>query len=140
MISIVKTTKKDSKDFYDKEWANADVEHYGKVGNWKAKTFRYKAISNGEIVGFLKFEYTNGVACIHSLIIAGKSRDLGIGGRLIEFAEEKIKELGAHKIWLITGKGWKSVEFYEKHGYKQAGNLENHYLNHDFIIFTKFLK
>ena len=58
---------------------------------------------------------------------------------LIEKAGEDAKKKGVHKLYLTTGDGWKSVEFYKKLGFIQTGELKKHYLKHDWLEFSKFL-
>ena len=53
-------------------------------------------------------------------------------------AEEFGKKLGAHKIWLITGKDWSENNFYQKLGFKKGGILPKHNFKKDYVIYSKF--
>ena len=57
----------------------------------------------------------------------------------MEKAEELTKQQNGHKLFLMTGKGWKAVQFYEAMGFQKTAEIHNHYFNTDFIELTKFL-
>lgn len=69
-------------------------------------------------------------------------------GRRVEWNEKKFrfkveefgKKLGAHKIWLITGKNWSENAFYKKLGFKLIGNLSDFYFHKNFVIYTRPIK
>jgi predicted N-acetyltransferase YhbS len=139
MINISKSTNKELKDFGKKEWAIVDLEHYGKNIDYQQKDFIFKATENGKIVGSIKFSHETGVLYIAYLIVAHDKRGLGIGKSLVLKAEEEAKKLKAHKIYLVTGKGWDAEKFYQSLGYEQAGILKNHNFHKDFIAYEKFI-
>lgn len=126
--------------FEKDEWAKADKDHYGVVGEWDKKHFFLEAKENGEVVGTLRLELTAGVAYIDSFIVAKDKRGKGIGKALVRRAEEIAREYRAHKIHLNTGKDWEARKVYEKLGYEKAGNFPDHYYHIDFIEMHKFLK
>jgi ribosomal protein S18 acetylase RimI-like enzyme len=140
MIKISETTWEEIKDFNEKEWYKADVEHYGKVVGWNEKKFFFKATEDEKIVGTITGKYESGVIYIGDVITVQEFRRKGIGTMLINKAEEFGKSLGAHKMWLITGKDWSEVEFYKKLGFKIEGVLPNHHFHKDFVIFARLIK
>lgn len=140
MLKIIKTSRKQIKTFNKKEWHGVDIEHYGKAVEWKEKEFIYKAVENEKIVGTITGKFESGVLYIGSVIVAKDKRDGGIGEELFKKAESFGKKIGAHKAWLITGKGWKAEKFYKKIGYERTGILENHNFHRDFAIYEKDLK
>jgi ribosomal protein S18 acetylase RimI-like enzyme len=140
MIKISKATKKDTKEWGDKEWYKADITHFGKHFDWDKKKFRFKAEENGKIVGLISGDYKGAVLYIGTIITAEGERGKGIGTTLIKKAEEFGKKLGAHKTWLITGKGWSENTFYQKLGFKIISELPDFYFHKDFVIYTKEIK
>ena len=60
---------------------------------------------------------------ISALITKPESRRLGIGRALMEFAEQRAKELGCKGTWLVSGFGREEEahRFYAKLGYKVTG-------------------
>ena len=52
-------------------------------------------------------------------------------------AENFGKKLGAHKVYLKTGKGWEAEKFYQKLGYKNVAILRKHHLKKDFVVYEK---
>lgn len=140
MVKIVEATKEEIKKFNKKEWRGADIEHYGRVVNWKEREFIFKAIENGKIVGTITGKYEAGVLHISAIIVAKEKRNRGIGKKLIQKAESFGKKLRAHKIHLITGKNWKDTnKFYNSLGFKKVADLPKHFLKQDFTIFEKFI-
>lgn len=139
MIKIIKTDKKSVKNFNEKAWHKVDFEHYGKRVDWVEKKFRFKALDDGRLVGTISGKFESGVLYVGALIVDEKERGGGIGKILTERAEEYGRKLGAHKVYLTTGKGWKSCKFYESLGYKKEADFPNHYFGKDFIVYSKFL-
>jgi N-acetylglutamate synthase-like GNAT family acetyltransferase len=139
MIEIIRTNHKEMKKFSKKEWDTLNVQIYGSGANWKEYKFAFKAEEDGNIVGVLELRVQAGIGKIDDIIVAEGKRGKGIGKALIKEAENTAKKLGAHKIYLITGKKWKTVDFYESLGYKKTGTLPRHFLKEDFVQFSKFI-
>lgn len=134
MIKIKKAKKGEN---LDKEWEKANTQHFGKPVQWKVEKFRYKATSNGEIVGKVTGKIEAGTIFINSLITKENFRGKGVGSMLIQKVEKMGKEIGAHKMWLLTGENWSEREFYKKRGYKIECRIKDFYLHQDFVIYTK---
>lgn len=139
MISITKTTKKQIKEFDNKEWHGVDVQHFGKTVKWVEKNFIYKATDNGKIVGTIRLKYETGVVYIETIIVAAEKRGQGIGKLLIVKAEKFAKKEKAHKLFLTTGKDWEARKFYESLGFEKVADLPNHHFHKDFVIYSKFV-
>lgn len=137
MLKIIKATDKDS---LEKEWHKMDIPHYGKAIEWKLKTFRFKAVLNGKLVGTINGKHESGVLYIDTLMTAESERGKGIGTKLIKKAEEFGKKLGAHRTWLITGKEWSENAFYKKLGFTKIGDLPDFHFHTDFVIYTRLIK
>lgn len=139
MVNISKSTNKELKVFGEKVWPIADREHYGKDVDYKNKEFIYKATQDGEIVGSIKGKYEAGILYIDYLIVAHDKKGKGIGKALTQKSEDFGKKYGAHKVHLITGKGWEAEKFYQGLGYKQIAILPKHHFKKDFVIYEKLI-
>ena len=137
----IKQLKKGSrglKEFQKREWAKANIEHYGENFEWKVENFLLEIYDKKELLGSLSFKVEAGVGYISTLIVAYGRQGNGIGTQLITKAEEIARKKGASKMYLVTGKGWKSVDFYQKLGYEVTAQLKKHYHGKDFLLLTKF--
>ena len=140
MIKISKATKKSTTGFSEKEWHKVDNAHYGRRVEWKEQRFRFKATESGKLLGLISGKHESGVIYIEQVITKEDARGKGIGTMLIRKAQEFGKKLGAHKMWLITGKEWSENEFYKKLGFKIEGILPNHHFHKDFVIYSRPIK
>lgn len=134
MIKISKATKKDA---LIKEWHLLDIPHYGRRVEWGEKTFRFKAVENGKLIGTIDGRHESDVIFINTVITAERARKRGVGTMLIKKAEEFGKKLGAHRTWLVTGKDWSENAFYQKLGFTLVGTLPDFYFHKDFVIYTR---
>ena len=139
-IKVVKQIDKKIRAFQDKEWEIADTEHYGKPhSDWSTKRSAIIAYEGDNIIGTLELDTKAGVTEVATLLVSSEKRGGGVGTALLEKAEAIAKEHHSHKLYLITGKGWKAEKFYQKHGFIPTGTLPKHYLKHDFVSYTKFI-
>jgi ribosomal protein S18 acetylase RimI-like enzyme len=136
MVTIARATQKDS--LLD-EWHKVDVPHYGKPIQWNEKKFRFKAVEDGTLIGTVDGKHASGVVYIDSLITIERVRGRGVGRMLVDKVEEFGRRLGAHRIWLITGKDWSENIFYKKIGFEIIGNLPDFHFHKDFVIYTKVI-
>ena len=139
MIKISRSTDKELKEFGEKEWPIADREHYEKDVDYKNREFIYKAARDGKIVGSIKGKFEAGILYIDYLIVAHNEKGKGIGKALTQKSEEFGKRFSAHKVHLITGRGWGAEKFYQALGYKQVAILPKHHFKKDFVIYEKFI-
>ena len=119
------------------EWHKVDMVHYGSDAVWNEVKFKFKATENGKLLGYILGKHEAGVVYIESIITTENARGRGIGTLLIKKAENFGKKLGAHRIWLVTGKGWPENIFYLKTGFKNIGVLPDLYYRKDFVIYSK---
>lgn len=138
-IKVVKRKSKSMITFSEEEWAIADTEHFGKPSRWREGHYYIKSLQHNTIVGLLHFSIKAGVIEIITLIVSHKNRDQGIGRSLVEKLEAIAREKNEHKIYVITGEGWKSNMFYEKMGFIKTGELKNHLLKKDWVEYSKFI-
>ena len=90
-------------------------------------------------MGIIEMKLKGGVAKIESLLVKEDKHRQGIGRKLVAEAEAIAKEAGAHKVYLISGKDWQAVRFYQALGYDNEGLLRRHHQGEDYIQFSKFL-
>lgn len=138
MIQISESNNEEVKEFGEKEWPKANMEHYGKSVDYNQKDFVFKATEGDEIVGSIKGRHEAGVVYIDYLIVASDKKGEGVGRLLTEKSEEWGRELGAHKVHLITGKNWGAAKFYEALGYKKVAILPHHF-KEDYVVYEKFI-
>ncbi|MBP6857676.1 MAG: GNAT family N-acetyltransferase [Candidatus Pacebacteria bacterium] len=142
----MKITKFEQSDFNAlenlkiKAWSSADKEHYGdNQPNFFKETFTLIAKDDYEVVGYITIICDSGVAQIEPLMVDPDKKGQGIGSVLLQEAEKIAKEKSIHKLWLETGKDWKSKDFYIKHGYIIRVELPNHTGNYDFVLMDKMI-
>lgn len=104
------------------------------------KFFLFSATDDGEIVGEVAGNHGAGVIFIDELIVKEKERGKGIGQKLLVAIEGFGREMGAHKIWLVTDESSKAVDFYAKLDFKQTGLFKNHFFHKNFVIYEKSLE
>ena len=139
-VNISKRITNKIKDFEEKEWHVADIEHYGRDRNFVKKKHKLVATNKaGDILGVLDLVTKANVALIESLLVGSKYRRQGIGGILISEAEHIARKNKCNKIWLEIDDCWDIDRFYKKNNYTVTGTHEKHYLNRKGLIFTKYL-
>ena len=140
MIEILRTGGEGIRQWSESEWQKANDFHYGESTEWPNEKFYFEAQENGKLAGYVACEYAAGVLYISTLIVGETFRRRGIGRTLLQKAEEYGKDLGAHTIWLKTGKNWPENKFYEKLGYGTVATLPDFYFHQDFVIYSKSIK
>lgn len=138
-ITIFSEKPDDMRDFDKKEWKQYDVEHFGRELAWDTKMCFLKAEDESGIIGTMELKIEGGVGKVNTLLVANTNQRRGVGRALMQKAEEITRDQKGHKMFVVTGKGWEAVKFYETLGYKKTGDLPNHYFNVDFIELSKFL-
>jgi GNAT superfamily N-acetyltransferase len=142
-MEILEYTKSDLEQlelFKSAVWPVADTEHYGeKMPDFYKKEITYLAKEGDTILGYITTIIDSGVAQIEPLMVAINIQGKGIGTKLIAHAEQELKKMNVHKVWLETGATWKSRKFYITNGYTERCILPNHTANQDFVLFDKML-
>ncbi|HVZ11755.1 MAG TPA: GNAT family N-acetyltransferase [Patescibacteria group bacterium] len=139
MIKIEPTTKEETKEFEESVWRSVDMEHYGKLTEWKTAEFAFKATDDGEIVGSIIGRFEAGVLLIGSMLVREDRRLHGIGKMLMDEAEKWGMQEGAHIIHLNTGEDWQARKFYEALGYRKVADLKNYHFHKNFVIYEKLI-
>ena len=102
---------------------------------------------NEGLLGYICFgpnTVTDNCYELYWLAVEERSSRMRIGGRLLSFMEEYVKEEGARRIYIDTSstEAYKPARsFYEKHGYKLVCILEDFYRKGDHrMIYMKEMK
>lgn len=127
------------KRFTQKIWDDADIEHYGTVPDFSMHSYVYVAYDGKRPLGRATINIKAGVGEVREVVVSEDARRGGVGSALVAKLESVAKKHGVHKIWLQTGRGWKSEGFYRKLGYQKTGALKHHYAKRDFVIYSKSL-
>lgn len=138
-IHVLEEKSEEMKTFDKKEWKEYDIQHFGHPIEWDTKVYFLNAEDETGILGTLEFKVEGGVGKINTLLVGKGNQRKGVGKALMEKAEEITKKQNGHKLFLMTGKGWEAIKFYEVMGFKKTAEVNNHYFNTDFIELTKFI-
>ena len=102
------------------------------------KNFRLTKIESGkwlklakhgnELLGFISYkpEGIGGMSAISLLCVASNHKRSGIGGMLLKHAEGHIFSYDHNVMLFVTSFNAEAISFYEKHGYKRVGEIENY--------------
>jgi len=90
----------------------------------------------GEIVGGLTAETFWGWLSIDDLWLAGRLRGGGIGSEMLLLAEKEARMRGCTQAVLMTFE-FQARDFYEKHGYRVIGELQDFPPGHSFFWMRK---
>ena len=126
------------KNFENKEWQFADIEHYGRDHKYFRKTYKFIAKDdNQKIIGIIELTIEPNIALLESILVNHKLKRQGIGKKLLEYAEQFAMQQKCSKIFLETNEGWGAEKFYKKMGYEITGKHNNHVYGQTTLIFTK---
>lgn len=93
---------------------------------------------SGEILGGILGEYCWGWLYLRSLSVAESLQRQRLGTRLLDAAEQWVKDHGGRYVWLNTF-SFQARPFYEKRGYKLFGELPDHPPGHRHYFLYKDL-
>jgi len=117
--------------FLDEEWQTLDP------APWTSAKCALVMERNGALIGAATCSMDAGVARLGELMIAARERNSGLGARLLAAFEEWATAQGAHKMTLHTRHHGLAQRFYERHGWRVAYVMENHYLRQDYAAMVK---
>jgi len=119
------------RSFLDAEWHAIDPEP------WTGERCIITAERNGTLIGAATCSVSAGVAHLGELMVTKQERNSGIGAHLLAAFEEWATAHGAHKLTLDTRHHGPAQRFYERHGWRVAYVMENHYVRHDYAAMVK---
>jgi GNAT superfamily N-acetyltransferase len=94
--------------------------------------------STNEVIGGLNGRTSRGVLFIDVFFLPASMRGHGLGGKLLQMAEEEGRRRGC-RIGLLHTNSFQAPEFYKKHGWREYGNFPSDPAGTSRIFFTKDL-
>jgi GNAT superfamily N-acetyltransferase len=89
----------------------------------------YMALDDSNLIGFITIQkklptnhFPNLSPCLHIVYVKKEFRKTGIGGKIVKFAENKIKEWGYKNLYLYTAD---KVKFYKNLGWEELNHFNN---------------
>lgn len=98
------------------------------------------ALSNAETVGFASYSHGDktGVIKIHKLYVHPMLHGHGFGKKLLDRIIKDVKPKGAVKLVLNVNRQNRAVNFYEKYGFRKAGEedvpIGEGYFQNDYVM------
>ncbi|MBE6846289.1 MAG: ribosomal-protein-alanine N-acetyltransferase [Ruminococcus sp.] len=93
-------------------------------------TVIFKAVEDGEIIGFVNGSWVLDEAELLNIAVVEKSRRKGVAAMLLEALEKFLREENAGKIFLeVREQNHVAISFYEKNGFEKNGLRKNYYSN-----------
>ena len=117
--------------FLDTEWLAVDP------ASWTGGKCVITAERDGKLIGAATCSIGAGVAHLGELMVAEAERNGGIGAQLLAAFEKWGAAHGAHKLTLDTRHDGDALRFYERHGWRVAFVMENHYLRRAYAAMVK---
>lgn len=106
-------------------------------------TVIFKAMLDGEIIGFANGSWVLDEAELLNIAVAEQARRKGVATLLLEALENYFREKNAEKIFLeVREKNLSAINFYEKHGFVKNGLRKNYYSNpiDNGVLMMKIIK
>ena len=103
-----------------------------------AQGHTWVAEENNRVIGLLVLEHAGDHLFLENIAVASDVRGLGVGRRLMLFAEERARALGLTEIRLYTGQVMtQNLHYYPRHGYREThrGYEDGHHR----VYFSKML-
>jgi [ribosomal protein S18]-alanine N-acetyltransferase len=99
----------------------------------------YLARDESGVAGFLILCMTGAfVGYIQTICIDARCRGLGLGTRLLEFAEQRIRRVSPNIFMCVSSFNVGARRLYERHGYKVVGELTDYLVEgHSEILLRK---
>jgi ribosomal protein S18 acetylase RimI-like enzyme len=127
--------------FQNREYPEIDKVHFGdNLPDFNRKEFVFIVRFQNQIAGYLKMSIDMGVGRIWSILVGGEFRRKRVATTLCEYAEDKAKKIGVHKMKTETGSTWEVKPFFERMGYTVRAILPNDIGHIECVLMDKFLK
>ena len=111
------------------------------VSEWIRENRVYVATADDDIVGGVRLEVTEPDRVkLSRLGVHGEWKQEGVGSRLVERAENAVRDCGHETVWLTTPEEHPYLpDFYRRRGYEEAGAYPLEYRSYDEIVMEKRL-
>ncbi len=107
-----------------------------KVGGWKCHHIAVSARKGGKLIGGVSGTAQWNWLEIELLWVEASEQRQGVGSRLLGAAEDAAKNKGFSNSHVRTG-SWQALGFYQEHGYKIFGQLEDYPEGHTQYFLKK---
>ena len=127
-MRVIETSRHTLEPFMEREWAAENADRFaGAVAppDWEWREYGLAAHDDEELIGAAIFRVRGSVAHLKNVISSRARRSQGIGGALVDEFVRRARELGCHKLTLVTYHENKSVRFYQRHGFEIEAVLHN---------------
>ncbi len=104
------------------------------------KECRYFVISNDRITGAMALKITHGTCQIDDIAIAEDFQKIGLGTKLVKFAEKYARKQKCNKLWCTSSAKLNAAKFYTRLGFRVEGRLRKHFDGNDVIVLGKLLR
>jgi ribosomal-protein-alanine N-acetyltransferase len=103
------------------------MEHSLRILNDRALQEVYVAVHEGAVVGFVILILKGAfVGYIRSVAVQGDWRSLGLGRRLIQFAEDRIFRESPNVFLCVSSFNTRALALYERLGYEKVGEIRDY--------------
>jgi GNAT superfamily N-acetyltransferase len=129
-------------DFLEREWAAENADRFaGAVAppDWEWNEHCLAAYAGETLVGAAIFRVRGGVAHLKNVITDRARRSQGIGGALVEAFVNRAREMGCHKLTLVTYPDEASVRFYRRHRFEIEAVLRDDAFHAERCQMVRFL-
>ena len=122
--------------------AKAESVTEREVSDWIREYRVYVATVEEEVVGGVRLEVTDSERVkLSRLGVHENWKGKGVGSRLLDYAEEAVRDCGHATIWLTTpGEHPHLPDFYRGRGYEKTGEYPLDYRDYDEIVMEKRLR
>ena len=89
----------------------------------------------GDAIGLVRRHGAGVSGRVYSLVVDGRQRKMGIGGRLFAAVVKELEERGARRIFLeVAEKNREAIRIYERFGFRAVGRLKDYYARGEHAI------
>ena len=121
---------------WGKEWKQHMLKFYNPRNKFGDDVFRYVALVNGRLVATMSVKSEVDACVIYFLAVKKEFREIGMGGKLINFAERFAKRKKLSIMRVDTAEDFaENIKFYKWHGFKVSGKVRNVYVKADSHVF-----
>jgi GNAT superfamily N-acetyltransferase len=123
--------------FMDREWRSVDRALFGERVGWTSRPVVVEARAGGDLLGLASGEVVAGMVRLHDLLVAERSRDKGLGSRLVGAFCAQAAGLGAERCFLRCPATERHQRFYERLGFVLVARLPRYYHGLDFLEYMR---
>lgn len=121
---------------WGKDWNRHVLKLYNPRNRSGDGLFKYVSLVDGKLVATIAIKSEVGACIIYFLAVKKEFREMGIGGKLVNFAERFAKRKKLSIMRVDTAEEFvENIKFYKWYGFRLGGKAKNVYLDGDSHIF-----